>query len=350
MSIWISYLNFEPSVWARIREGGYSLQCHLDVNGVILGRETIDGNVTLPHEYAAVMLAYGTYAKWKPDQEETSYKAHVWEHLHPGPNSDKTLRTTRKETLKQFVKTLADENSPLAEKVSSQYQKLTSILKTSPIFPGFPNLVQTLKDQKIPHQLIFRTFGGDVDFLTHYLSENYPEIKLKKGTFDEQGVFHYEKKGQEILVNNPHQFREAIQIGHWIIQDNFNIWQRGGEAGNSGKLFSFSSDPENPILSIFADDNLEIVDSGDQRTIVCCYDTKTNKSVSTREASSRLIKVNPIDAALDPNYLTNRISSAAERLLTPQQNSRDILKLALMTVIFTAIIFEYAFMNRSTVN
>jgi hypothetical protein len=332
MSSWISFLR--PNVWAQIRNKGYSLQCHLDVNGVVLGQETIGNHLTPPQEYASLMLANGTYSQWMPDQQTKSYKAHVWENLHPGPNSDLALRKIRKEALRQFVTTLVTDKHALANQVNEQFKKLVANLQSSPIFRGLPHLIRTLKENKVPHNLIFRTFGGDGEFIKEYLAKEFPEIQLQEGKFDHNGSFHYQKESQDLIIQDYSEFRELIKKGHWLIQDNFERWLKGQEQGDFGKPFPFSSDPRDPVISIFADDNLEIVPSGQQRTIVCCYDATRKKFVSTKHAESRLIKVNPIEAALDPNYLTNRISQKAKQLI-PKYHSQ---KIALITTLAVGLI------------
>lgn len=326
---YIAFPLFRPTVWNQIKNEGYSLQCHFDINGVILGQQSIEGVLTPPEEYASIMLANGTHSQWMPNQPSKSFKAHVWENLHPGPNSDLNLRKTRKEALKQFVPTLANTRHPLAQKVNRQYQKLVSSLQNSPIFPGFPLLIRTLRDNEVPHNFIFRTFGADREFIKKYLSETFPDMQLQYGKFDESGAFHTQKEDQEEVIQDPHQFRERIRTGHWLIQDNFKRWSKGREQGNFGKLFPFSSDPQDRVLSLFADDNLEIVSSGNQRTIVCCYDTASKAFVSTQQASSRLIQVNPIEAALNPDYLTSRVCKTAEALLPPQTLLQKITSLVI---------------------
>ena len=349
MASWLSSLFFRPSVWTRIKNEGRSLQCHLDVNGVILGQETIGDQLTPTGEYASIMLANGTYSQWTLGQESKSYKAHVWENLHPGPNNDSSLRKTRKEALRQFVTALITHKHPLAEKVNRQYQKLVSILQNSPIFPGFPNLIRTLRENNISHNFIFRTFGGDGELIKKYLAEAFPEMYLQQGRFDEDATFHYQKEGREVVIKDPNEFRELIKVGHWLIQDNFERWRKGQEQGNYGKLFLFSSDPQDRVLSIFADDNLEIVSGGEQRTIVCCYDSARNALVSTQQASSHLIKINPIEAALDSNYLTARVAKTAEQLLIPSQNKLSFLKVAVASTVLTAGLLAYAFSPRTHV-
>jgi hypothetical protein len=331
MVSWFSSLIFGPDVWTQIKSKGRSLQCHLDVNGVILGQETIEGKLTPPEEYASIMLANGTYSQWIPGKSSKSYKAYVWEDLHPGSNSDPALRRVRKESLRQFTTTLVAHKHPLAQRVTRQYRSLLSVLQRSPIFPGFSNLIRTLQENMIPHQFIFRTFGGDGELIRDYLANEFPQIQLQSGRFDEGGVFHFRRDGHEVALRDPDEFREVLKSGHWLVQDNFERWRRGQEQGDYGKLFPFSSNPQDPILSIFADDNLEIVSTGNQRTIVCCYDAERRSLVSTQQASSRLIKVNPIEAALDPNYLTTRVSKAAEALLDPSRSKRSLVNAAIAT-------------------
>jgi hypothetical protein len=45
MTTWISSLFFRQSIWTQIKNEGCSLECHLDVNGVLLEEETIQGKL-----------------------------------------------------------------------------------------------------------------------------------------------------------------------------------------------------------------------------------------------------------------------------------------------------------------
>lgn len=302
--------------WGEFESGGWELQCHLDINGVVLGQETIEGRTSPSSEYAAVMLAYGTYFPWVAGREETSYKTYVWEHLHPGENSDPLLRKVRKEALRQFVTELSLQKHPLAERVQDQYQKLIAVLESSPVFPGFSLLLRRLREEMVPHHLIFRTFGGDGEVVKSYLAKEYPDLRLRVGRMDLECLFRYQDGDREVVISDPAEMRKTLLKGHWLIQDSFDRWRRGNECGSSGKLFPLSLDEKDRVLSLFADDNLEIVPTPEERTIVCCYDVSSRRSISTLEALSYLIKVNPIDAALNPNYLINRVEAAVQRVLS----------------------------------
>jgi len=300
-------------IWEEVRKSGDTLQIHLDINGVVVGQETIKGHRTPVEKYAAVMLATGTYHSWAEGEDETSYRLHVWNSLLPGPNSDQELRNRRKDALYNFVKTLNEEEHPLAYKVDGQYQKLMETLKHSPIFPGLDKLVSTLHEEKVPHHFVFRTFGGDGKIVREHLEEKFSHLSFREGKFEEDGSFRV--IGEDIVISDPKEFRDFIKGAHWLIQDNFYRWRGNGEKGDFGKLFPFSTDIGDNILPMFADDNLEIVPTGDQKTIVCCYDVTRNTRVSTEEASKYLMKINPVDAALDEDHLLERITNTVRVLL-----------------------------------
>lgn len=315
MIFWFLLLFSTLFASEEIPKNEYSIQCHLDINGVILGQESIGDRITPPAEYASIMLANGIYSIWIPGSRYKSYKLHIWEDLLPGSNSDPLLRQKRKDALKQFVTTLINQNHPLSQEVSNQYQKLVSILQDQPIFPGFPHLIRSLQELDIPVHFIFRTFGKDGELIQKYLGKTFPEIVLSIGNFDEKGRFHYQVDNCIQVIQDPETFRILLTQGHWLIQDNFERWQKGSEQGKFGKLFPVSSNPEDRIVSIFADDNLELVMDPTEKTIVCCYDTATNKNLSTYQASAHLIKINPIEAALDVTYLTNQIMKTIQQLI-----------------------------------
>ncbi|MGB7978013.1 MAG: hypothetical protein WCF19_02500 [Chlamydiales bacterium] len=343
MTNWFPSLFFRPSVWTQMKNGGRSLQCHLDVNGVILGQETIGGKITPTEEYASIILANGTDGKWGECQKSQSYKTYVWEYLHPGPNSSSQLRETRKQALKQFVRTLSTDRHPLAQSVEAQYQQIISLLDPSPIFPGFPHLIRTLQTNHISHNFIFRTFAEDGERVKKYLEEQFPNMVLQQASFDQDAGFHYQKGNKEIVTKDRNEFSKLIKTGHWLIKDNFERWRTNQEQGNYGKLFPFSSDPQDPVLSIFADDNLEFVASGEERTIVCCYDTATQKLVNTQQASPHLIKINPVKAVLEQDYLTTRVSQAAEQLLNASRSRIPFLKIAVVAAVLIASLLAYAY-------
>jgi|GEM_PF-3311143 len=342
-------------VWDRVKKSGKTLQCHFDINGVVLGQETIKGKRTPPEKYASIMLANGTYARWAKGGKETSYKLHVWNTLLPGPNSDQALRAKRKEALRSFVRTLKETGHPLTHKVQAQYNLLVRILNDSPVFPGLARLIHTLRRKDVPHYFVFRTFGGDGAVVKAHLAKHFPDIKLRQGKFGEDGIFKVVGEADEHVIKDPEEFRRYIREGHWLIQDSFHRWRKNGESGNFGKFFPFSSNPKDPTISMFADDNLEIVESGEQRTIVSCYDAAKKKHVSTQEARHRLMKINPVRAALEKDHLLTRIAHTTERLLGRAQPANrpesakgtQIRALLSLAVLITGLYMAYSYQHSS---
>jgi hypothetical protein len=204
-------------------------------------------------------------------------------------------------------------------------------------------LIRSLQENHVPHNFLFRTFGGDGMLIKRYLEQQFQQMQLRDGRFDKEGAFHYQDNGIDVVIKDPDEFKALIKTGHWLIQDNFERWRDGKEKGNFGKLFPYHSDLQDRVLSLFADDNLEIVSSGEQRTIVCCYDSEKKTFTSTQSASSHLIKVNPIDAALDPDYLTSKVSKVAEQLLIPFQRRTLIMRMATISIVVLAGIIGLKF-------
>lgn len=271
-----------------------------DINGVILGQETINGKTTPCEQYAAIILANGTQYAWDGVHEE-SYKDFVWLRAHPGANSDPHLRDLRKVTLKSMVEDLQFSGHTLAPTIAAQRDRIVELLRDTSVFPGVSKLREGLRE--VPHSFVFRTFGGDGDLVEKY----FGDIPFRKGYFDEEGGFHH----GDSVTSDPAEIYELLHDGDWIVQDNFQRWRKGGEAGKFGKLFCFSSE-DNGYIDVYADDQLNIVDSDEKRTIAACYDIAQKRFVSTQDASRYAFKVNPRDAVLDTEYLLKLVLDAIE--------------------------------------
>ena len=285
---------------------------HLDINGVCLGRETAGGEETPPESYAQVMLANGTEYTFDGETKE-SYKLYVWRVKHPGSNSDPELRKVRKEALRHFVDELPEDH-PIKPKVTEQYARLRKQLEESPIFPGLGVLIdRALESVSSPH-FVFRTFGDDGKVIVKYLRERYPDFVLEGGLFDKDGHFQmctidedgaYEPLGKK--ESDPVLIRNLLHVGHWVIKDCFERWREGGEACSHGKPFFYSD--SGGRREIMMDDNLEFVEWTEQRSIVCPMDVDSGAVKATESVRDRLCKINPVEAALDPEYLSTKAFS-----------------------------------------
>lgn len=303
---------------SHAREEGLDISLHIDINGCVLGEETIDRVKTPPEVYAQVMLSQGTYYKWDGVRVE-SYKSYVWRVLHPDDPTNPELKKIRKRALKTFVECLAADH-PLYEQVQTQYEKIKGVLSKSSIFPGIHKLVQFFTeklDKRHTAHFVFRTFGGDAATLYSFFKDNYPDIHFQGGIFDQERAFTIcyikpdgtfvdtcEKVRDRVLIRN------LLHRGHWIIKDSYALWAKGGEQSASGKLFLFSDKDDK--IDVMADDNLEKVASISHRSICAPYDVALEEYVPPAKISDRLVKINPILACTDEEYLTKELVARVE--------------------------------------
>lgn len=275
---------------------------HLDLNGTCVAFETIHKKRFEIEQYVQNMMAVSTIQKWDGVQKE-SYKDYVWRVLHPGKNSDVELRKKRKESLQNFVDDQLKQKTKYAKDLKNTYGQLIDVLSKSPVFEGLDRLVEDLILKEKNVRLHFRTFGGDLDYIAEHFKTKHPSLQFLRAEFDADRKFHY--KGEDQVMHTVEKIEEVyalFQKHNFFVQDHFDTWRKAEETSQGGKLFPFSQ--KDGLFSLFLDDNARIADSPQERGIVCAYDIDQKKMVGTAQAGKRIIPVDPIQAALNPNYLT----------------------------------------------
>ena len=228
------------------------------------------------------------------------------------------------------------------------------------IFPSLFNLMIELQKQKRQFTLIFRTFGQDFSDLyfefnsfcegkhplykniyfdgTHnsldyriikettgsfhrILNDDVNNIYLVIGEFDrpefkshEELFNHYNKdkiiRGGKNIFKYIHGFSNGEKNNSFLISDDYDAWFKHDRQKEYGKPIFF--DPENKKYHfIFFDDNIE-----DKPTsIVDCKNINNSGTLEYKDIIDKfIIKVDPIQSAINKNYFIDKIKESEENL------------------------------------
>ena len=256
-------------------------------------------------------------------------------------------------------------NQKISEKDLTSIAKNSEFLKLYQnnfrfIFPSLFNLMIELQKKRRLFTLIFRTFGKDYSDLffefnsfcegKHPLYENsyfdgshnsidHRIIKETTGSFhrlindDVKNIYlvigeydhpelntpeellkYYDKdkiiKGGDNIFKYIHGFSNGKKNNSFFISDDFYAWSKHDRQKEYGKPMFF--DPDNKKYHfIFFDDNIE----NKPTSIVDCKNITNGKTLEYKDIIGKfIIKVDPIEAAINKNYFIEKIKESEEKM------------------------------------
>jgi len=234
-----------------------TLIVHCDINKTIIA-EDLAGGKSLD-DVLIDALAEQCIAQWDSSLPAMSYTLYVKEYLFPGGKHDATLKKLRRQTVRQFITWLQETNHPLHAVVEGKFRLLRDKLVTSPsiIFPSFYAGIAYLKTNNIPHAIVLRTFGRDLDRIIDEIHTHVaPDFFSWRGTFKNNTLelLSCDEK-REVTLYTPAEIYEFLKTnGNIAIHDDWAYWNNNGERSSYGKLFPIDIN-DHDVISLFADDN-----------------------------------------------------------------------------------------------
>ena len=284
---------------------------HFDINGTLTLKDstkTAKDGKQVSNEYMILSaLAESTVAVWNPNYPKMPFKDYVYNILVPGDKSNTQIKEQRQAIISNFIPWLRENHHPALFKVQYEYQQLirtftdiyTNTLELE-IFNSFYTLIQKLNELKIPHTIILRTFGSDLDTTVREIENNEripgirfsTKINLKDATLTDQNVHAL--------------FMNFLSSTHYMaVHDDWVKWSQDEERGRSGKPFIYNS-LDRKTLSIFFDDKI----TGEEKDIINPVDISGSKATTKDLKGRMLFPVNTTKAALDEEYYIRKVLKA----------------------------------------
>ncbi len=281
------------------------LLIHFDINGTLTLKDstkTAKDGKKVSNEYMILSaLAESTAAIWDPNYPNMPFKDYVYTVLAPGDKNDVEIKEKRQSIISNFIPWLQKNNHPAFFKVQYEYEKL---IRTFPfeldIFNSFYTLIQRLNELKIPHTIILRTFGSDLESTIKEIENNerIPGIRFAR-------IIHL--KNAPLTEQKVHDlFMNFLTLSNFIaVQDDWHKWSKDGEMGRSGKPFIYDSTGTfiKKTLSLFFDDKI----TGEEKDIINPLDISGSCAPTQILKGRMLFPVNTTKAALDEEYYIRKV-------------------------------------------
>lgn len=187
--------------------------------------------------------------------------------------------------------------------------------------PLYKNIYFDGSHNSFDHRIIKETTGSFHRLLNDYISNiffvigdyehpyiNTPEdlYKYYDGKIDKDKII----QGGENIFKYINGFSNNKKNNSFFISDDFSAWFKHDRKKEYGKPIFF--DPDNKKYHfIFFDDNIE----NKPTSIVDCKNISNGKTLENKDIIGKyLIKVDPVEAAVNDNYFINKIKEAEEKI------------------------------------
>lgn len=255
-------------------------------------------------------LAENYSAIWDHEKatEEMTYKKFVEKHLAPGDKRDPTIEAARNLLYKNFINFLRATNHLLLDDIETQYHQIQKNLEGGYIASSFINLIRELEENKYQYTIIFRTFGKDIKAVTEELSQK-THIKAFKFADMMGGQLHTD---EGLVLHTPAEFLAHIKsFEHAAWLDSFQDWKAAGETYEGGKPYPVNLEDQS-VMTVFFDDNVskKII-----RITPADGATEQQALQDKLKLANRLVNVNTRDAFVNPDYYTQHVVLAYQKLL-----------------------------------
>lgn len=241
---------------------------HFDINGTIIGTDATD-NASLKEAVAEIICRNMYHWKYLCHMHLWNYEESYYDYIKREHPDD------YKKICYNVIDEFRDENPYsyfvyLPEDIESFQDisnRLEQIFKLG-LFESFRNIIDMVS-QSNDLRLVFRTFGLDGQDVMKQLPFNFVCLKTK---WEDNTCFFMNQNEKVDLV-------DIVQNEHVFIQDDYSTWNKNKKDVKFGKFIPSSEGLE----QIGFDDNL------------CMYSDDKNV---------KIVKVNTVSAALDPEYYT----------------------------------------------
>lgn len=292
------------------------LYIHVDGNGTAVIGDTTKKINTLIGEIAGAIEH-----EWALNQPKMSYKEYVQTILHPGNKYDTSIKALQEEKINTFITDLKETNHPLYEKAFTLYTDLektyldqeTQQVKFT-IFPSVLHLIDKVKDNCL-FSVTLRTFGFDGDVVGKEFSKCGVEMTRRADMINGDVKF----EGESEITTGPHVLTN-LQKANTIGQDQVKAWFANGRQAGYSKLIPCVEDAlfeGKVVVALFLDDNFkkqpkktdQQIKPADPKEVNIGYPKDIYGRATSWDSKGIIgIKVNTIKAALNKDYLVNKVN------------------------------------------
>lgn len=286
------------------------LTLYFDINKTLIASDKA-GNKSVEN-ILNELLAEKYKARWDDSlKEEISFYDYASEILVPGPKDDKELKNKRKQYIFHFIDYLRGRNHPIFQPALKEYNAALDALFSFPsqVFLSFYRLIDYLDQNKISYSIILRSFGEEVFEVKDEINIFREDFFKRTGKFREGALYLDDGTKLENPISIYNGFR---RMEHAAINDDWSNWDAHSESIEQGKPFYIDTD-DAETLPIFFDDNISEDDS--KKNIIAPLDPKTGKLIPIENLvqSGQAIKVDTLQAILNPDYYINCVQRALEK-------------------------------------
>lgn len=287
--------------------GSPHLILYFDINKTLIASDKA-GNKAV-EDVLNELLAEKFTDRWDETlREAMTFYAYVDDVLAPGSQDDSELIALRKFYRYHFIDYLEQRNHPLYRVVLQEYQAALAVLEQSEsiVFPSFYHLISTLDQKGISYSIILRSFGEEVFEVKDDIEAFYDMTFERTGTF-RAGKLYLD--GGEMIEEPYAVYRFLRRIEHTAIHDDWSFWNTNKMSTKQGKPF-YIDRGDADTLSIFFDDNIR--ENGAIYNIIAPLDAITGEVIPIEELveSGQAVRVETLEAILNPNYYVNRVEEA----------------------------------------
>ncbi len=301
------------------------LSLQFDVNGTI-----VFGDTTKKVNALIFAIARFTNYKWDINHPEMSYVDYVQKVLIPGDKCDEAVKKKQEQQIAGFLETLKQQNHPLCQQTSHLYETLAKQYldkKTQnasfTLFPSVMKLIQKATQICPATTCTLRTFGFDGPQIAHEWNKLNAQGAFGEKTLEITHRAYFANDALHIegdkRIRKGHKLFKTLHKAHTLCQDDFETWHTNKRKAAAGKRLYCVHDGNfegKKALTIFFDDNLNKRPKGRDRTQPADPDEQNiafpvdiyARPVSWDSAGVIGIRVNPIKAALDEDYLINKVN------------------------------------------
>lgn len=294
-----------------ITKASPKLILHFDVNRTILAEDPAGGKTlddVLLHSLADFYKDI-----WAPELTEAiTYSEYIKQHVLPGKNNDKELKSLRSKKISEFISFLRETDHPFYPIVQKQFDQMKTQLSQSKsiVFLSFYQLIAYLQKNNIDFTIILRTFGDDLERIITDINETLNCTFFTAHGKIKNGKLHIIQSDLQQCIQNDSEFYTTLKkSSHMAIQDNWKEWNDHHEHQEYAKKFPIDIN-DTEVISMFFDDNI-IEDPSSINNIVNPVDVKTGKSLNVADLITRknIVVVDTIRAILDTNYYINKVKA-----------------------------------------
>ncbi len=222
---------------------------HFDVNKTIVCFDQVqDLNVD---ETLTLLFAERIATSWRRDLDPMTYKRYVKKFVVPGSELHQEVKKQRLRQYQHLWDDLKRLDPSMYDHYKKEWKKVRDLLTNHHVFPSFFFLLRFLQHRHIPHSIILRTFGEDLDLVIAEIHQNFPDLKFERGKFSKGSL--YLDQG---VISDFNEIHDFFSKHHMAIQDDHHHWHyQHREQSTGAKPFPFKIDGD--VITIFFDDNLK---------------------------------------------------------------------------------------------